>query len=121
MGIHEIMSGIFMVISYMCEEAGDKASFFKEYKSVPASYFDITSKDGAHTIRSQVFNGHVVRTSDNRKVVVTEMFDNGSIRYFERSMFNSGTVDITDKMEEIIYSGSVENCWYKWYLYQHQK
>lgn len=120
MNIFNIISGILMIMSGKCEEVGDRASFFNEYKTVPSSYFDITSKEGPQTIKSEIFHGHVVRTVDNRKVVVTEMFDNGKIRYFERSLFNTGAIDITDKMEEIIYSGSIENCWYKWYLYQHQ-
>lgn len=118
MNIFDIMSGLLVVLSHVFEEAGDRSHFFNEYKSAPSSYFDITSKDGAITIKSDIFHGHVVRTTNNRKVVVTEILDNGEIRYIERSLFHSGTADITESVEEIIYSGSVENCWYKWYQYQ---
>lgn len=115
-----LAKGILTTLIDALEKAETEVSFFKEFKTVPSSYFDVTSKDGPQTIRSEIFHGHIVRDTNGRKVVVTETMINGEIHYFERSIFNTGTIDITDKIEEIIYSGSIENCWYKWYLYQQQ-
>lgn len=112
----EILKGILTTIITTIEKTEAEVNFFKTFKSVPSSYFDDTSRNGSHSsIRSQIFHGHVGRTKCGHIVVVTEMLVDGNVHYIERSLFNGGTKDITDQVEKVIYSGSIENCWYRWY------
>ena len=116
----ETVKRIFMGIIEALENDAE-FRFFKNFNSVPSTYFGITSINGSETIRSTIFNGHVVRDNYGRIIVVTEQAVNGSIRYIERSLFNGGETDITDDIEDdFLFSGSIEQCWYRWYQLQEE-
>ena len=105
------------------EKAGPEIKFFKTFRSVPSTYFGVTSIEGSHIVETTIENGHVVHDNYGRTVVVTERLVNGVVHYIERSLFNGGETDITDDVEEdeIMFSGSIEQCWYKWYQLTHIK
>lgn len=114
----ETLKKIVMGIVETLEENAE-FSFFKNFSSVPSTYFGTTVIDGAHKIKTTIFNGHVVRDNYGRVIVVTEQMIDGNIHYIERSLYNEGEIDITEDVEdEFLYSGSIERCWYKWYQLQ---
>lgn len=115
----EIFKNAIANVMNAIEEANSKIEFFKKFGAVPSTYFGVTSIEGSHRVETTIFNAHVVRDNYGKILVVTERIIDGTIHYIGRSLFNEGEIDVTNDVEdEILYSGSIERCWYKWYQLQ---
>ena len=95
-----------------------KDEYFGRFDNLPKSYrvrtFDPETNE---YFTSTITNAMVIKKKGNNRVyVATISYNNeGEKQYILRSIFTASTKTISYKDVEVLYKGSVENCWLKWF------
>ena len=95
-----------------------KDEYFARFDNLPKSYrvrtFDPETNE---YFTSTITNALVIKKKGNNRVyVATISYNNeGEKQYILRSIFTASTKTISYKDVEVLYKGSVENCWLKWF------
>lgn len=96
--------------------------WFSKFATLPSSY-TITTKVGEHeTVTSTTNVGVILTDAEGETTMVATVNHNvdGSIYYEGRNIFTSATKIIDPYKDEVtvIYTGSIENCWIRWYSFE---
>lgn len=97
-------------------------AWFSKFDTLPSSY-NITTKVSEHeTITTMTHVGVLLTDAEGETTMVATVNHDvdGSIYYEGRNIFTSATKIIDPYKDEVtvIYTGSIENCWIRWYDFE---
>ena len=95
-----------------------KNEYFGRFDNLPTSYrVRVFDSETEEYFTSTITNAMVIKKKGNNRVyVATISYNNeGEKQYILRSIFTASTKTISYKDVEVLYKGSVENCWLKWF------
>lgn len=95
-----------------------KNEWFSRFDNLPTSYrVRVFDSETEEYFTSTITNAMVIKKKGNNRVyVATISYNNeGEKQYILRSIFTPLTKTISYKDVEVLYKGSVENCWLKWF------
>lgn len=95
-----------------------KDEYFGRFDNLPTSYrVRVFDSETEEYFTSTITNAMVIKKKGNNRVyVATISYNNeGEKQYILRSIFTPLTKTISYKDVEVLYKGSVENCWLKWF------
>lgn len=95
-----------------------KDEYFGRFDNLPTSYrVRVFDSETEEYFTSTITNAMVIKKKGNNRVyVATISYNNeGEKQYILRSIFTASTKTISYKDVEVLYKGSVENCWLKWF------
>lgn len=97
-------------------------AWFTKFDTLPSSY-NITTKISEHeTVTKSTSVGVLLTDKEGETTIVATVNHepDGSIYYEGRNIFTSATKIIDPYKDEVtvIYTGSIENCWIRWYDFE---
>lgn len=97
-------------------------AWFCKFDSLPSSY-NITTKISEHeTVTKSTSVGVLLTDAEGETTMVATVNHDvdGSIYYEGRNIFTSATKRIDPYKDKVtvIYTGSIENCWIRWYDFE---
>ena len=95
-----------------------KDEYFGRFDNLPTLYrVRVFDSETEEYFTSTISNAMVIKKKGNNRVyVATISYNNeGEKQYILRSIFTPLTKTISYKDVEVLYKGSVENCWLKWF------
>ena len=92
--------------------------WFSRFKSLPASYHVTTYRSSTYKVEFETDNAVLVAEKDGGGVYVATPFvdESGTKMYMVRDIYGVDEYAIPREEVTLLYKGSVENCWLRWYI-----
>lgn len=95
-----------------------RKEWFTRFHSLPASYHVITYKSRTHKVEFETDSAVLICGKEGGDVRVATPFvdENGNKMYLTRDIYGVDEESIPREEVILLYEGSVDNCWLRWYI-----
>lgn len=95
-----------------------RKEWFSRFHSLPALYHVTTYRSSTYKVEFETDNAVLVAEKDGGGVYVATPFvdESGTKMYMVRDIYGVDEYAIPREEVTILYKGSVENCWLRWYI-----
>ena len=93
--------------------------WFSRFKSIPATY-QVTTYRGATKVEFETDSAVLITEKDGTNIYVATPFINeeGTKMYLIHDLYRIDEYPVPRENVIILYRGSIENCWLKWYTFE---
>ena len=108
------------VLEEKTREAQLQQEWFSRFKSLPASYRIKTYRSKSNWVEYEAENGVLIYGNDGGDVRVAIPFidENGNKKFLVKNIFGDEEEEIEREEATVLYKGSIENCWLRWYTFE---
>lgn len=94
--------------------------WFARFKSLPASYRIKTYRSKSNCVEYDAVNGVLICSNEGGNVRVAIPFCNedGKKMFLVKDIFGAEEEEIEREDVTVLYKGSIENCWLRWYTFE---
>lgn len=108
------------IIEERAREAQLKEDWFSRFKSLPASYRVKTYRNKNNYVEYEADNGVLICEMEGSDVRVAVPFctEDGTKMFLVKDIFGAEESEIPREDVTVLYKGSIENCWLRWYTFE---
>lgn len=108
------------VIEEKSRNAQLRQEWFSRFHSLPVEYRVTTQVSDTEKVSVNVTEGVLLMDNESEKTWVATVNHeiDGSLFYELRNIFTTATKRIDPEKVTVLYTGSVENCWLRWYAFE---